>query len=124
MGRGDTRRRFVSRDDVAMLLAALALDPDPPALVEVGGPDALSANETVELAERLSGRPLKRQRMPRPLARIGMRVLSRPKPALASVFGIALLIDTQQATWDDQALLRYGITPRSIADHLKAPRLS
>lgn len=118
IGRGDTRRRFVSRDDVATLLVALALDPDPPALVEVGGPDALSANETVELAERLCGRPLKRQRMPRPLVRIGMRVLSRPKPALASIFGIGLLIDTQEARWDDQALLRYGITPRSIAEHL------
>jgi uncharacterized protein YbjT (DUF2867 family) len=118
IGRGDTRRRFVSRDDVAMLLVALALDPDPPALVEVGGPDALSANETVELAERLSGRPLKRHRLPRPLVRIGMRVMSRPRPALASIFGIGLLIDTQEAHWDDRALVRYGISPRSIAEHL------
>jgi uncharacterized protein YbjT (DUF2867 family) len=118
MGSGDTRRRFVSRKDVASLLVALALDPNPPALVEVGGPDALSANETVALAERLVARPLKRRRMPRRLVRIAMRVLSRPKPALASIFGIGLLTDTQEAHWDDGVLVRYGITPRSIADHL------
>jgi uncharacterized protein YbjT (DUF2867 family) len=122
IGRGDTRRRFVSRDDVAALLVALALDPDPPALVEVGGPDALSANEMVELAERLAGHPLKRQRMPRPLVRLGMRMLSRPKPALASIFGIGLLIDTEEAHWDDHALVRYGITPQSIAEYLRAPQ--
>jgi uncharacterized protein YbjT (DUF2867 family) len=120
LGRGDNRRRFVSREDVAALLAAVALADDPPQLVEVGGPDALSANEIVALAERLTGRTLKRQRMPRQLARLGMRLLSRPKPALASIFGIGLLIDTQEASWDDRALVRYGIEPRSIADHLRA----
>lgn len=118
LGRGETRRRFVSRADVAALLVALAYDPDPPALVEVGGPDALSANETAALAERLTGRTLKRQAMPRALVRLAMRVLSRPKPALASVFGIGLLADTQEATWDDEPLRRYGILPRSIEQHL------
>jgi uncharacterized protein YbjT (DUF2867 family) len=118
LGRGDNRRRFVSREDVAALLVALALDPDPPALVEVRGPDALSANETAALAERLTDRTLKRRRMPRPLVRLAMRLLSRPKPALASIFGIGLLIDTQQATWDEQPLLQYGIRPRSIEQYL------
>lgn len=120
LGRGDNRRRFVSRDDVAALLVALALDADPPAIVEVGGPDALSVNETVALAERLSGRTLKRKRMPRVAVRLGMRLLSRRRPALASIFGIGLLIDTQQARWDDAALVGHGIRPRSIAEHLGA----
>lgn len=69
IGHGDNRRRFVASDDVAALLVSLALDPDAPALVQVGGPNALSANETAALAERLTGRTLKQQRMPRPLAR-------------------------------------------------------
>lgn len=118
LGRGDNRRRFVSRDDVATLLVALALDQDPPGLVEVGGPDALSANETAALAERLTGRTLKRRRMPRSIVRLAMRLLSRSKPELASIFGIGLLIDTQEATWDDQPLQHYGIQPRSIQQHL------
>ena len=120
LGRGDNQRRFVSRENVAALLVALAVDPDPPAVVEVGGPDAISPNDTVALAERLTGRRLKRRRMPRPLVRLGMRLLSRSKPALASIFGIGLLVDTQEAHWDDQALIRYGISPRSIAEHLRA----
>jgi hypothetical protein len=45
-------------------------------------------------------------------------LLSRPKPALASIFGIGLLIDTKQATWDEQPLLRYRIQPRSIEQQL------
>ncbi len=118
LGRGDNRRRFVSRDDVAALLVAVALDAEPPSLIEVGGPDALTQNEIAALAERLTGRTLKRQRMPRPLVRLGMRALSRPKPALASIFGIGLLVDTQEARWDEQPLAQYGIRPRSIADHL------
>lgn len=120
LGRGDNRRRFVSRENVAALLVALALDPDPPLVVEVGGPDAISPNETVALAERLTGRPLKRRRMPRPLVWLGMRLLSRSRPALASIFGIGLLVDTQEAHWDDHMLIRYGISPRSIAEHLGA----
>jgi uncharacterized protein YbjT (DUF2867 family) len=120
VGRGDTRRRFVSREDVAALLVALALDPDPPAVVEVGGPDALSVNEMVALAEHLSGRTLKRRRMPLPVVRLAMRALSRRRPALASVFGIGLLIDTQEALWDDAPLVGYGIRPRSVAEHFGA----
>lgn len=119
IGHGDNRRRFVASDDVAALLVALTLDPDAPPLVQVGGPDALSANETAALAERLTGRTLKQQRMPRPLARAMMRLLAKPKPALASVLGFGLVIDTDEASWDEQPLLRYGIQPRTIAEHLK-----
>jgi uncharacterized protein YbjT (DUF2867 family) len=118
LGRGDNRRRFVSRENVAALVVALSLDPDPPALVEVGGPDASSPNETIALAERLTGRTLKRQRIPRPLVRLGMKALTRPKPGLASIFGFGLVIDTQEVRWDDGVLLRYGIRPRSIQEHL------
>jgi uncharacterized protein YbjT (DUF2867 family) len=65
-GNGDTKRRFVSAEDVAALVVALALEQDPPAMVEVGGPYALSRNQAIELVESVIGRKLKRQRMPRP----------------------------------------------------------
>jgi uncharacterized protein YbjT (DUF2867 family) len=118
-GKGDTRRRFVSTEDVAALVVALALEPDPPALVEVGGPDALSRNEAIETVESLTGSKVKRQRMPRPLVRLGMRALARPKPALASVFGIGLLMDLHESRADDSPLRERSIHPRSTRDYLR-----
>ena len=51
-GRGDTRRRWVGVDDVAELVVSLAVEADPPGVVEFGGPEALSRNEVIAVAER------------------------------------------------------------------------
>jgi uncharacterized protein YbjT (DUF2867 family) len=51
IGQGDTKRRWVATDDVAALVAALAVEPDPPEVLQVGGPEALTRNEAVAVAE-------------------------------------------------------------------------
>jgi len=122
-GRGDTPRRWIATEDVAALVAAVATEAHPPRVIEVGGPEALSRNDAIAAAERFTGRKMKRQRMPRPLARIGMRVLDKRNPALASVFGAGLLQDLQPATWDDAALQERGVTPRSASDFLRQQAL-
>jgi uncharacterized protein YbjT (DUF2867 family) len=119
IGKGDTRQRWISQDDVAALLAAVAVEPDPPALIVVGGPEALSKNEAVAIAESFLHRPLKVQRMPRPLARLAIRLLGRPNDALASVFGAGLLQDLHAADWDDEPLRQRGIEPRSATTYLQ-----
>ena len=119
-GKGDTPRRWVSTDDVAALIAAVAVQPDAPALIEFGGPEALSRNEAIAVAERLTHRKMKRQAMPRFAARLGMRVLNRPNPPLASVFGTGLLQDQYPGHWDDAPLREAGIEPRSATDFLVA----
>jgi uncharacterized protein YbjT (DUF2867 family) len=118
-GQGDTKRRWVSTDDVAALVAALAVEPDPPAMVEFGGPEALSRNEAIAIAERVTGRSFKRQRMPRPVARLGMRLLARPNDALASVFGAGLLQDLVASEWDDAPLKERGINARSASQFIR-----
>lgn len=118
-GKGDTKRRWISTDDVARLVAALAVEPDPPRMVEVGGPEALSRNEAARLAERLTGRRMRVQRMPRALARLGMRLLDRRNDALASVFGTGLHQDLCRATWDDEALRERGIRGRPASEFLR-----
>jgi uncharacterized protein YbjT (DUF2867 family) len=110
---GDTPRRWVSAEDVAALIAAIAVEPDPPALLEFGGPEELSRNEAVAVAERETGRTFKRQRMPRLVARAAIRILARPNDALASVFGTGLLQDLTTPRWDDAPLRERGIDPRS-----------
>jgi uncharacterized protein YbjT (DUF2867 family) len=117
-GKGDTKHRWVAVDDVAQLVAALALEPDPPSIVEFGGPEALSRNEAIAIAERLTGRRLKRQRMPRIAGKLGMRLLDRPNDAVASIFGAGLHLDLVEADWDDAPLRVRGITPRSATEWL------
>jgi uncharacterized protein YbjT (DUF2867 family) len=119
-GKGDTKRRWVSTDDVAALIAAVAVEPDPPPVIEFGGPDSLSRNEVIAIAEECTGRAMRCRRMPRPLARLGMRVLARRRPALASVFGAGLLQDLLEARWDDSPLRERGIIPKPVREHIRA----
>jgi uncharacterized protein YbjT (DUF2867 family) len=119
IGKGDTKQRWISQDDVAALLAAVAVEPDPPALIVVGGPEAISKNEAVAIAESFLHRRLKVQRMPRPLARLAVRLLSGPNDALASVFGAGLLQDLNAADWDDEPLRQRGIKPRAASTYLQ-----
>jgi uncharacterized protein YbjT (DUF2867 family) len=118
-GKGDSKRRWVSTENVAELIAAVALEADPPSVIEFGGPENISRNEAIATAERITGRKMKRQRMPRPVARVGLRILARPKPALASVFGAGLMQDLIEATWDDQPLLDRGIVPTPASEHIR-----
>jgi uncharacterized protein YbjT (DUF2867 family) len=114
-GRGDCPHRWVATDDVAALVAAVTVEADPPRVVEFGGPEPLTRNEAIAVAERATGRRVKRQRMPRPISRLGMRLLRNRNAALASVFGTGLLTDLCPATWDDAPLRARGIAPRSAS---------
>jgi uncharacterized protein YbjT (DUF2867 family) len=118
-GRGDTERRWIATEDVAALVAAVALEADPPDTIAIGGPEAISRNEAVAIAETLTGRQFKVQRMPRALTRLGMRLLDRPSPAMASIFGLGLMFDVVEAAWDDTPLRERGITPRSTSAWLE-----
>ncbi|MEO7348731.1 MAG: NAD(P)H-binding protein [Terrimesophilobacter sp.] len=119
IGKGDTTRRWIATEDVAALLSAVAREPNPPALIEVGGPEPLTKNEALSIAEELTDHRMKVQRMPRPIARLAIRLLDRRKDALASALGAGLLEDLREATWDDQPLLQRGIIPKSVSDFLR-----
>lgn len=119
IGKGNTRTRWVATDDVAALLCAVALEADPPRLVEFGGPEPLSKNEACVMAGELMHRPMKVQHMPRLLARLAVRVLSRSKDGLASALGAGLTADLNRPTWDDKPLRRRGIDPRPVSVFLR-----
>jgi uncharacterized protein YbjT (DUF2867 family) len=120
IGRGDSKRRWIATEDVAALVAVVALEPDPPAVLEVGGPEAVSKNDLVTLAEGVTGRRIKRQHMPRPVARLAIRLLNARKDALASAFGAGLLQDLVEASWDDTPLRERGISATSASDFVTA----
>jgi uncharacterized protein YbjT (DUF2867 family) len=121
IGHGDNPRRWVATEDAAALTAALATEPDPPAVVEFGGPEALSRNELVRLAEQTGGFRVRRQAMPRAAARLLMRATARVKPEVSSVLGLSLMMDLGQVRWDDAPLRERGIDPQPasafVRDH-------
>jgi uncharacterized protein YbjT (DUF2867 family) len=119
IGTGKAKVRWVSTDDVAALIASVAIDPDPPSVIEFGGPEALSKNEAIALAEQITHRKFKVQHLPEPVARLGVRLLNRRNDALASLFGIGVHQSHKDATWDDEPLRTRGITPRTTTDYLK-----
>lgn len=118
-GKGDTKRRWVATKDVAALVAAVVVEDDPPDIVTFGGPEAISRNEAIAIAEQATEKKFKVQRMPRAVARLGMRLLDRPNPAMATIFGTGLMQDLLEVTWDDAPLRERGITPRSATDWIK-----
>jgi uncharacterized protein YbjT (DUF2867 family) len=123
IGKGDSKRRWVSTADVAALIAIVATEPDPPAVITVGGPESMTKNEAVALVEEATGRRMKVQHMPRPVARLAIRLLNKRNDALASAFGAGLLQDTSPADWDDEPFRQRGIRPRAASDFLREQAL-
>lgn len=120
-GKGDTKHRWVAVDDVAALVATVAMEPDPPELIEFGGPEAISRNECVAVAEDASGRSIKVLRAPLPVARLLMKLLGLTGrgDAMASIIGLGIVMDESPITWDDAPLRERGIMPRSATDWIK-----
>jgi len=119
-GRGDAKARYVGLDDIAALTAFLALDDDPPEVVEVGGPEAFTRNEAADLLEHEAERRMRRRHVPRAALRVGAAVMRRPKPTLASILGMALASDLVDGTCGDTPFGAAGITPRSTTEFVRS----
>ena len=119
LGRGDTPGRYVSVEDVAALTAAVAVEPDPPEVVEFGGSEPLTRNQVADLVEEAAGRPMKRRHMPRAVLRVAGPALALFRPATATILGLGLAADTYPPTWTDAPLQERGIHPRSARDFLQ-----
>jgi nucleoside-diphosphate-sugar epimerase len=102
------QRNGLHADDVAALIAAVAVEPEAPELIEFGGPEPLSRNEAITIAVGLTGRPIKRQRVARPILRLGMHLLGRPNDALASFFGPGPVPDLADSSWDENSATGVG----------------
>jgi NADH dehydrogenase len=119
-GRGQVPERYVAEDDVAELVVRLALEPDPPRVVEFGGPEAMTRLEVVTAMEQATGRHMRRVHVPRAMLAMGARLLRPAKPELASMMGMALAADRSAASWDDAPLRERGIPARPVSDAIAA----
>jgi uncharacterized protein YbjT (DUF2867 family) len=119
LGRGRTRINYVAETDVAAAAIALALVPDPPRLVHLAGPDGVSRVEAADMLSAAVGRPMKRRHLPHLALQLGSRLLTRPNPALASVMGMGLAMDSADSSVGPEGFAALGITPRSVRSYLQ-----
>lgn len=119
LGRGENKVAYVAVDDVAETVVRLTLADDPPREVEFGGPERLTRNEICDLIEQAVGRALERKHVPRGVLRVASRALAPVKPALASLLGLGLMLDTLESSWDDAPLRGLGIEPRAASQYVR-----
>lgn len=117
-GKGATRHAYVAIADVAEAMVRLALAPEPPREVEIAGPEAISRTEAVEAFAKALGRPVRTSHVPRIAMRLGSLLMRRPRPALASVMGMALFGDLTETKVRDDALRALGITARPVGAYI------
>ena len=103
---------------MAALIVSVATEPDPPAVVEFGGDELLSRMEVVDAVDAAFGVQMKRSHVPRAMLRVGSAALSRVKPDVASLMGMAWYSDTHPITWTSQPLTSRGIVPRTTSEYI------
>ena len=113
-GRGQTPHRYVAVDDVAGLCAHLAITPDPPQVVEFGGPEALTQRQVVSAFEAATGTAFKVRHIPTLLITAAHPLLTRVNPDVALGMGLQLFFDRHASTWDDSPLREAGIDGRPV----------
>ena len=118
-GEGRSHHAYVALGDVADAIVRLALATDPPCSIEIAGPEALSRQEAVEAFERVLRRPIRTRHIPRVALRIGRTLMARPRPALASVMGMALEADLSDTLVRDEGLRSLGIEARPVGRYIE-----
>ena len=117
-GRGETPHRYVAIDDVAALCAHLAGTPDPPDVVEFGGPESLTPMQVVAAYEAATGKTFKVRHVPRAMLSVGHLLMSRVQPDMATGFAMELFFDGHPSAWDDTALRDAGIDPQPASQFI------
>ena len=119
-GRGQTPHRYVAVDNVAALCAHLAVAPDPPQVVEFGGPEALTQMQVVAAFEAAAGTTLSVRHMSREELEAGHRDLAQTQPEMALGMGLQLFFDRHASTWDDTPLREADVEPRPAIGFITA----
>jgi uncharacterized protein YbjT (DUF2867 family) len=119
LGKGRARQRFVAVDDVARAMAALAVAPDPPALLEIGGPDALSPYDAMAIFTAVTGRAFRVVRVPRPVLLVASQTLGRVDPIRGSLVRMSLAADEADSVCRVEDLTSLGIRPRSVEEYAR-----
>jgi uncharacterized protein YbjT (DUF2867 family) len=117
-GRGRAPVNYVAVDDVAEACVRLAVHADPPPVLELGGPEALTRHDVVDACEAAWRARFRRITVPRQALALGAGALRRRRPAIASVMGMSLTMDLEGVLVDPEGLQQLGIEPRAMTAHI------
>ncbi|MEO8194215.1 MAG: SDR family oxidoreductase [Gemmatimonadales bacterium] len=100
-GRGQNPRNYVAAEDVAKTIhGVLQLPALRGEILEIGGPENLTAHQVVETFERVSGRRAKVMHVPLAAVRVMSRVLRPLHPGVSRVMRAAIVAETTDQTFD------------------------
>jgi uncharacterized protein YbjT (DUF2867 family) len=125
-GRGDIPVSYITIDNVAELLANAV---DHPAamnqVLEVGGPEILTFDETVEIFGRLLGRPVRASYSPPAVFRVMQMLLTPVSRSAASLMGLNWLTASGHLRPPDpeasrEIAARFGVTLTPFEEFLRA----
>ena len=117
-GAGDGKLSWISLCEVAQFAAAALDNPAArDAVIELGGPDALSQRDVVALAERIGGRPFELQRIPEEALRAQYE--SATDPLQKSFAAMMLQVAHGDVVPMDATLRRFPIRLTSVADYVR-----
>jgi len=104
-GRGENPINFVSVRDVARFVELAVIDPKlRGAVIEVGGPQNLTANQVARMFGALAGCDVSLRHVPVPAMRLASVLLRPLKPALARQIRAGVVMDTTEMRFDVAAI--------------------
>lgn len=117
-GPGNNPRNFVAAKDVAALIVLAVEDGSIRGeIVEIGGPENLSANRVVETFEKIAGRKAKVSHLPLGLVRLLSHGFRPLHPGVGRVMSAGVVSETTDQTFDPAKFLaRYPITLTRLED--------
>ena len=123
VGRGDTPVDFISIHDVAAFATAALTHP---AAVNrtlvLNGPEALTGNQTVEIAGRVLGRPFSVQRAPLAAIRVIRAIVGPFNEHVSALLGLMLGQEepATAASAFPPMYVEFGVTPTMFADYVRS----
>ncbi len=120
-GKGRNPRNFVAAEDVAkVIVGAMRVPSLRGEAIDVGGPENLSANQVVEVFERVGGRKAKVTHVPLTVARTMSRVLRPAHGGVSRIMRIAVMNETTDQTFDPSLMrTRVPVTLTRLEDWAK-----
>jgi len=117
-GDGTSEHAYVSNGDYAEAMIRLALADDPPRVVEIGGPEAMSRIEAAGAFEQASGRTMRVRHVPRLVLRAGSH-LGRVQPLAALMMRMMLAADLSDVPVRDDELRALGIDAKPVSRYIR-----
>jgi uncharacterized protein YbjT (DUF2867 family) len=120
-GSGESRHTFVALDDVARFLVRALDHPQAQnAVFELGGPEALSWDEAVDIFARVLARPVRALHAPARLFRLQQLLLSPFSPAGSNLMGMNWIVGSVDTCYDMQTVApMFGLTLTTVEQFLR-----